>query len=95
MIFALVKISGVRIRNHEYAYRSTVMQRGASAKSTKVFANEDDMIAVVNPILAKQKRRDDVRQVLDQIRHGDYYFFDLDLTNQEAESLGWKSSQSR
>ena len=85
-----MKISGSRLRGHEYSYRSTVMEKGASPKWTNAFANEDEMIAVANGILARQKTRCDVRQVIEKIRTGEHFFFDLDLTRREAETLGWQ-----
>ena len=94
MIFALLKISGSRTGDHSYVYSSTIMEMGASAKWTKTFESESVMIATLNDILAKQKRRGhcDIRYALNKIRDGEVYFFDLDLTREEAESLGWKTS---
>jgi hypothetical protein len=89
MIFALVKISGSRTRDHTYAYQSMIMEIGVSAKWTKNFQSEDEMKAVVIRLMAKQWRPYDLRRVIDQIRVGGYYFFDLDLTAEEAESLGF------
>jgi hypothetical protein len=74
------------------AYCSTMMEIGASTKCTIPFESEGDMIAIMNGILAKRKVRYDVTRVLDKVRHGGYYFFDLDLTREEAESLGWNSA---
>jgi len=89
MLFALLKISGVKDRDG-YKYKSVIMERGASARCTFDFDSEDEMITVVNRILSRQtKGGGDVRRVLDQIRHGGYYFFDLHLTPGEAEALGW------
>ena len=69
------------------------METGASAKWTNTFESEGEMIAIVNGVLARQKRQSDVRSVLDKIRDCGFYFFDLDLTTEEAESLGWKDSE--
>ena len=95
MKYALVKICGMKSRNHSYDYQSTIMEMGGSAKWTSSFKSEDEMIKVVNGILAKQRKHGDVRRVLDQIRDGGYNFFDLELSNQEAESLGWKATPQR
>jgi hypothetical protein len=84
---------GSIVRNHTYAYRSVIMEMGASAKWTSIFESEGEMIAIVNGVLARQKRQSDVRSVLDKIRDCGFYFFDLDLTTEEAESLGWKDSE--
>jgi hypothetical protein len=48
------------------------------------------MIEAVMSLLAKKSRPDDhLARVLDQITNGGYYFFDLELTVKEAESLGY------
>jgi hypothetical protein len=96
MIFALVKISGFNTSDQNYTYRTVIMEKGASAKWANNFYTEDDLIAVVNPILARQRIPDDVQLLLSRIRHGDErYFFDLDLSAQEAESLGWQRHRLR
>jgi hypothetical protein len=58
-----------------------------SPKWTNTFASEDEMIAVVNGILGRQRTRCDVRQVIEKIRTGERFFFDLDMTRREAEAL--------
>jgi len=60
MIFALVKIGGTKHRDHSYAYYSVIMETGASAKWTNPFESEDEMITVMNGILASQKKGGDV-----------------------------------
>jgi hypothetical protein len=90
MKFAMVKISRSRNRNQSCAYSSMIMQIGASPKWTNNFASEDEMLAVVIRLLAKQNRPDDLHRVLHQSTNGGYYFFDLDLTAEEAESLGYR-----
>jgi hypothetical protein len=92
MIFALIKIGGTRHGNHSYAYYSVIMEMGASTKWSNIFESEDEMITVMNGILARQKRGGDARQWLNEIRDGYHYFFDLDLTLEEAEALGWKQT---
>ena len=89
MTFASVKISSSQPRNRGYTYSSTLMEVGASAEYFNSFQSEIEMIATVYDILTKQKRQDDLSRVLGQIRDGGYYFFDLDLTEEEAESLGY------
>jgi len=94
MIFALVKIGGTKHRDHSYAYYSVIMETGASAKWTNPFESEDEMITVMNGILASQKKGGDVRRLLNKIRDDCHYFFDLDLTPEEAEALGWKKRRT-
>jgi hypothetical protein len=94
MIFALIKVCGTRQRDHGYGYYSVIMETGASAKWSKAFESEDEMITVMNGILASQKKNGDVRQFLNEIRYGHHYFFDLDLTSEEAEALGWEKRRT-
>ena len=92
MRFALVKIGGTRISGNQYQYRSTVMEKGASPKWTNTFDSEEELIEVMNRILAKQRTAGDVRLLIEKIRAGEHYFFDLNLTHEEAASLGWQPS---
>ena len=94
MIFALVKIGGTRNRDHSYTYYSVIMETGASAKWTNPFESEDELITVMNGILATQRKSEDVRRLLNKIRDDCHYFFDLDLTPEEAEALGWKKRRT-
>ncbi len=90
MKFALVKITGSKIDDHTHEYQALIMELGASSKWTYLFKNEDEMVEGMNRILARQNKRANIKRLLTQIRREGYYFFDLDLTQQEAESLGWK-----
>ena len=67
MIFALIKIGGTRHGNHSYAYYSLIMEKGASPKYTNIFESEDEMITVINRILARQRKGGDVRQFLNEM----------------------------
>jgi hypothetical protein len=90
MKFAMVKISRSRDPDHRCEYSSMIMEIGASPRWTSNFDSENEMIAVVFRLLAKQEQPPDLRRVLNQITNGTgYYFFDLDLTSEEAESLGY------
>jgi hypothetical protein len=89
MKFAMVKIIGSKNRDHSHSYSSTFMEMGASPKWTTCFDSEDEMIAAVMLLLAKQKQPDGLNRVLNQIKNGGYYFFDLDLTAKEAAFLGY------
>jgi hypothetical protein len=67
-----------------------IMEIGASPAWTNNFDSENEMISVVFRLLAKREPPPDLRRVLNQITNGSgYYFFDLDLTSEEAESLGY------
>lgn len=90
MKFAMVKISRSRVLDYFSGYSSMIMEIGASPRWTNHFDTEDEMIAVVFRILAKQKQAYDLGRVLAHIRSGSgCYFFDLELTAKEAESLGY------
>ena len=90
MIFALVKLTCSKTHDKSYVYESTIMERGGSPKWTNVFESEHEMIVVLNRILAKQRRCSGVQLLVNEIRVSGQYFFDLNLTQEEAESLGWK-----
>ena len=47
----------------------------------------------MNDILGRQKRDREIRHVLSRIQGGEHYFFDLDLTEEQAEALGWQSAE--
>lgn len=47
------------------------------------------MVSIMNAILATQKRERDVRHVMSRIHDGGHYFFDVDMTEEQARSLGW------
>jgi hypothetical protein len=93
MKFALIKINGSKSQNQNYVYSSTIMEMGASPKWTKSFKSENEIIDILSCLLSKQDRPDNVGQVLSKLRkNGEYYFFDLNLTHEEAGWLGWKNS---
>jgi hypothetical protein len=93
MKFAVVKVSCLKTHGHT-AYESTIMETGGSVKWTNTFATEIEMVAKINSILARQNKHCDMRFLLGQLRDG-HYFYDLDLTLQEALSLGWKPDQQQ
>jgi hypothetical protein len=90
MKFAVVKVSCSKTHGHTYAYHSTIMETGGSPKWTNTFATEIEMVTKINSILARQHMHCDVRFLLGQLREDGHYFYDLDLTLQEASSLGWR-----
>ena len=96
MKFAMVKISRMRRNSSRLCpYESMIMEMGASPTWTNNFDSENEMISVVFRLLAKQEPPPDLRRVLNQITNGSgYYFFDLDLTSEEAESLGYPPDPS-
>lgn len=56
MIFSLVKLGAVKQRDKGYEYFSKIMELAGSEKFTNTFESADEMINVVNPILATQRK---------------------------------------
>ncbi len=53
----------------------------------RVFADEWELIDIVNPLLV---RGSDVRDVMEHIESPNGFFYLLRLTGEEAERLGWR-----
>jgi hypothetical protein len=49
-----------------------------------------EMTSTMNAILAREKRGRDVRLFMNDAHAGGHYFFDVDLTEEQAASLGWR-----
>jgi hypothetical protein len=47
------------------------------------------MVSIVNVILATQRRERDIRRVMSKVHDRGHYFFDIDMTEEQARSLGW------
>jgi hypothetical protein len=90
MKFSMIKISGSKQRDGDYLYESMIMEMGASTPWRNTFESEFEMVSIMNDILARQKRDRDIRHVLSMVHGGEHYFFDLDLTEKQAEALGWQ-----
>ena len=90
MRFSMVKVVGFRRGKGSYEYESTIMETGGSTPWKNSFENQYEMVSVINAILAKQKRERDVRSVMSTIHDGGHYFFDVDMTEEQARSLGWR-----
>jgi hypothetical protein len=90
MNFSMVKICGTKQSNGEIRYESTIMEKGASTPWKNSFESQYELVSIMNHILARQKKARDVRHVLSAMDDGTHYFFDLDLTGKQAESLGWR-----
>jgi hypothetical protein len=60
------------------------------------FENEDDMITIMNDILSTQKKEwAKVNSILDKIKPGKHSFSGLELTDKQAESLGWNLAKQK
>ena len=90
MIFDLVLLRGTKQADGSYRYMSHIQR---SRLETRVFNSEEEMLAVVNSVLATQKNNPSVNDdVLHLIQSPDgYQWTALDLTEEQAASLGWKS----
>jgi hypothetical protein len=86
----MIKIVGSRRPSGSYEYESTIMELGGSTRWKSAFESQDEMTSTMNAILARQKRDHDVRLFMSDIHAGGHYFFDVDLTEEQAESLGWQ-----
>jgi hypothetical protein len=88
--FSMLKISSSKQSDGDYQFESMIMEKGASAPWKNTFESEFEMVSIMTDILARQKRDRDTRHVLNRIHGGEHYFFDLDLTEEQAETLGWQ-----
>jgi hypothetical protein len=52
------------------------------------------MLSLMHDIVARQKRDRDLRLILGKIHEGEQYFFDVELTQEQAESLGWRKTEA-
>jgi hypothetical protein len=95
MIFTLVRISGFKQKDGSYIYESSINETYHSVLWSSRFESEAEMIRTMNGILTRQREGSDVRNVLDAIKRNEHQFFDLDLTEAEATSLGWKSHEQK
>lgn len=93
MRFSMIKISGLKQSDGDYLYESMIMKMGASTPWKNTFESEFEMISIMTDILARQKRDRDTRHVLSMIHGGEHYFFDFDLTEEQAETLGWQPAE--
>lgn len=92
MRFSMIKISSLKERDGSFKYHSMIMEQAASTPLRRTFESEYHMVSTMNDILARQRRAVDVRHLLSNIQQGEHYFFDLDLTEKQADLLGWKKT---
>src|SRR3974377_2430521 len=90
MKFSMIKIRASKQTDGDYLYESMIMEMGASTPWRNTFESEFEIVSIMNDILARQKRDRDIRHVLGRVLEGEHYFFDLDLTEVQAETLGWQ-----
>ena len=92
MKFSLVKISALKESDGDYRYQSMIMEKGASTPWTNVFESEYEMVSTMNAILARQKRDRETRYSISTNPTGEHYFFDIELTEEQAKFLGWQQN---
>lgn len=90
MNFSMIKICGSRQSDGDSRFESMIMEKGASTPWSNTFESQYELVSIMNDILSRQKRSKDARHVLGTIQGGPHYFFDLDLTEEQAQSLGWR-----
>jgi hypothetical protein len=61
---------------------------GLSAGRERIFADECELIATINPLLTHGS---DVRDVFEHIESRNGFYYLLHLTREEAGRLGWRS----
>lgn len=88
MKFCMPKISGLQTTDGRRKYEAMIMKHGASTPCKQNFARRCQMKAIVNNILAQQKRDLDVRRFL-RTFEGEHYFYGVEITEEQAKSLGW------
>ena len=91
MLFSLVKLSALEDRHGNYAYAVKIMEQAGSESFTTLFRDSEDMLNLMNGILARQRKRyENLRAILEKIRAEGVYFFDLEIDERSALLLGWK-----
>src|SRR5215469_14738765 len=94
MRFSLVKLSAFKQQNGDYRYFSKVMELGGSPVHSNTFKSANEMIKVMNEILAMQRKSYiHVGSMVERIRDQGVYFFDLEMTKRQAGLLGWSSQE--
>ena len=92
MKVSLVKISALKESDGDYRFQSMIMEKGASTPWTNVFESEYEMVSTMNAILARQKRDREIRYSISANPTAEHYFFDIELTEEQAEFLGWRQT---
>lgn len=90
MRFSMMKVIGSRRGKGLYKYESTIMETGGSKPWKNSFESQYELTSIMNAILATQKHERDIRRVMSKIQDGGHYFFDVDVTEEQARSLGWR-----
>jgi hypothetical protein len=79
-----LQLTGVKRDDGSYQYRSLIHRLGGALALHKVFENEADMLITEN-----------IRNVLGLIRDGSYQWPSLELSDEQAEILGWNSDEQK
>lgn len=88
----LLRIEGSKQNDGGYRYEYTIHQYADSSPKTKVFESEQEMLAIMDSLLAMQpeSRRGNIRNVLERIqRPGGYTWeYPLEVRGELASALG-------
>ena len=87
----MLKIRYLKDADRTPKFESVLMEQGGSPPWRADFDDETELLSLMNGVLARQKSYSNVRLLSGYFRTVDRYFFDLDLTQEQAESLGWFS----
>ena len=93
MKFSMLKITGWRDRRGDYKLESTLMEMGGSTPWKCSFESQHDVLSIISTIAARQKGNPDIRYMLGKAHEGEHYLFDVDLSEEQAECLGWTRSR--
>jgi hypothetical protein len=98
MIFAFVQLTRSK-QDKDYSYKSMIQQSdfAGSLAGHKTLGSEEDMAAIMNPILIKNRKDPDagVMHSFKESKTDIVQYSGLDLTEEEAESLGWKNDKQK
>jgi hypothetical protein len=78
-----------------FQYEAMIQPKRGPRGQIKTFENERELIAVLNGLFERQKMRRNIKEVIPLIQAGRFQSFDLDLSDDQAEALGWKSDNQQ
>lgn len=80
----MMKVVGSRRGTGQYEYESTIMETGGSTPWKNSFESQYETVSFMNVILSTQKHERDIRRVMSKIHDGGHYFFDVNMTEEQA-----------
>src|SRR5262245_14453441 len=91
MIFAMLRIRALRQAggSGSYSFETSLMEQGGSSPIKTIFHSEGELFDLLGRILQRQTRWRETRVLPEEARREPCYFFDVELTREHAEELGW------